>query len=307
VRRDTRTSADVAPATAGFCDIGNMEAGGNDERAVASASAVAAEHGLVFEQAAVVHSGSNVLVHLRPAPVVARVMTGTVVLHDNPERWLSREVSVLKFLAASGLAVRPSPLIDPGPYQRDGLWLTFCEWLGDHKRADLDRGADTLGRALRDLHDALSGFPGELGDLLDVQRDIERLHGELRTTEALSRRAIDSLRDRLLVLTDTVFAAPLPVQAVHGDVSLTNLLFTNDRLVWNDFEDVFRGPLEWDVASFVGALRARGADASFVKRVLAAYGWADERELEPFIEAQAVYGEIWHLYVAQRGAERPRR
>ncbi len=39
---------------------------------------------LSAEQAAVVYSGSNVLVRLNPAPAVARVMTGTVALHEDP-------------------------------------------------------------------------------------------------------------------------------------------------------------------------------------------------------------------------------
>jgi hypothetical protein len=278
-----------------------MEAGRNEQQAIAAACAIASDRGVLFEQAAVVHAGSNMLVHLRPAPLVARVMTGTAVLHDDPQRWLTREVSVLSFLAPSGLAVRPSSLIAPGPYHRGGLWLTFWEWIGDHSRADLDRGADALGGALRDLHDAMSGFAGELGDLLDVQRDIERLHQQLRPTRALSSGAIDSLRDRLLALTAPVFAAPLPTQAIHGDISLSNLLVTNGRLVWNDFEDTFRGPVEWDRASQVVSLRARGADSKFVARALDAYGWGDERDLAPFIEAHAVYGEIWQLYDAQPG------
>jgi hypothetical protein len=277
-----------------------MEAGHREARAVAAACAIAADHGVVFEQAAVVHSGSNVLVHLRPAPVVARVMTGTAVLHDDLQRWLNREVSVLQFLEPSGLAVRPSSLIAPGPYHRDGLWLTFWEWLGDHKRAELTAGAETLGRALRDLHEAMWDFSGELGGPLDVQRDIERVQRELEPTEALTPPVIDSLSHRLLALTAQVFEAPLPAQALHGDVSLSNLLIANGRLVWNDFEDAFRGPTHWDVASFVVSLRDRGADSAFVARSLDTYGWADERELAPFIEAQHVYDEIWQLYVAQR-------
>jgi hypothetical protein len=89
-----------------------------DQRAVAAAVAVAAGYGLNSDQAVVIYSGSNVLVHLRPASVVARVMTGTVVLHDDPARWLRREISVLEFLAPSGLAVAPSPLIAPGPHHQ---------------------------------------------------------------------------------------------------------------------------------------------------------------------------------------------
>jgi hypothetical protein len=277
-----------------------METGRNEARAVATACAVATDQGVRCEQAAVVHSGSNVLVHLRPAPVVARVMTGTAVLHDDPQRWLDREVSVLNFLAPSGMAVRPSSLIDPGPYHQSGLWLTFWEWMGDHARAELDHGPARLGRALRDLHDAMSEFTGELGGLLDVQHDIERLHRQLRPTGAPSRRTIDCLRNRLLALSTPVFAAPRPTQALHGDVSLSNLLSTNERLVWNDFEDTFRGPVHWDVAGFVISLRDRGADPTFVARALDAYGWPDEGDLAPFIEAHTVYGEIWQLYDAQR-------
>jgi hypothetical protein len=79
-------------------------------RALAAAGVVASACGLKFDEPAVVHSQSNVLVHLRPAPVVARVMTGTVALHDDPQKWLEREISVLEFLAPSGLAVSPEPV-----------------------------------------------------------------------------------------------------------------------------------------------------------------------------------------------------
>src|SRR3954454_12652615 len=50
-------------------------------RAVAAARAVALAHSVACEDAVVVAAGSNVLVHLKPAPVIARVMTGTAMLH----------------------------------------------------------------------------------------------------------------------------------------------------------------------------------------------------------------------------------
>ena len=52
------------------------------------------DHGLPCGDAEVVYSGSNVLIHLLPSPVVARVMCGTVALHDDPRLWLRREVAV---------------------------------------------------------------------------------------------------------------------------------------------------------------------------------------------------------------------
>jgi hypothetical protein len=74
-----------------------------ERRAVGAASAVAAAYGIASDQAVVIHSASNVLVHLRPAPVIARVMPGTVALHDDPAKWLTREISVLEFPRLSRL------------------------------------------------------------------------------------------------------------------------------------------------------------------------------------------------------------
>ena len=271
-----------------------------DQRAVTAAGAVAAAHGLAHDQGVVISSGSNVLVHLRPAPVVARVMAGTVVLHDDPARWLAREISVLQFLAPSGLAVAPSPLIAPGPYRCDGLWMTFTEWIADVDGATGLDDAHRLGEALRDLHDELRPFEGELGGLGEVREDIERLHGKLRPLDAREADLIGAFRARLDALREAVFESTLPTQALHGDVSLGNLLRASRRRVWNDFEDTFRGPVHWDLASFVGSLRIGGASSGFVGEMLDAYGWGDPRELAPFIAVQDVYDEIWQMYDRQR-------
>lgn len=272
----------------------------SDRQALAAACAVAAELGLPCERAAVISSGSNVLVHLRPAPVVARVMTGTVVLHEDPRRWLEHEVAVLRFLAPSGLAVAPSPLVDPGPYRSDGLWMTLCEWVEDLGATDLEGGAERLGGALRELHDELSGFAGELPDLVDLRDDVLRLHRQLRPTADLSAERIEALRARVHELDETVFGASWPVQALHGDASLSNLFSRAGRLVWNDFEDTFRGPVHWDLAGYLMSLEFRGADPAFVAAALDAYGGIEAAELAPFTAVHEVYGEIWGAYDAQR-------
>jgi hypothetical protein len=270
-----------------------------ERRAVAAAGAVAATYGLARDEAVVLYSGSNVLVHLRPAPVVARVMTGTVALHDDPRRWLEREISVLEFLAPSGLAVAPSPLIAPGPYHCDGLWMTFTKWIPDlGPPIDLD-DPRRLGLALRDLHDELRPFDGDLGDMRALREDIERLCGQLQPADARGAGTISSLKARLHALRE-VFEAPLPAQALHGDVSLSNLLATPHRLVWNDFEDTFRGPVHWDVASYVSSLRTRGASSRFVRAMLDAYRWGNEQDLAPFFAVHRVYDETWRMYDRQR-------
>ncbi len=274
-------------------------------RAVAAAGAVAAAHGLAHDRAVVISAGSNVLVHLRPAPVVARVMTGTVVLHDDPRRWLGREVSVLEFLAPSRLAVAPSALIAPGPHHHDGLWMTFTEWIADVESGPGLDDADRLGAMLRELHDALRPFAGDLGGPRDLRDDIERLYGRLRPVDAREAAALRPLRARLDMVRDVVFESSRPTQALHGDASLSNLLHTPSRRVWNDFEDTFRGPVQWDLAGWAMSLRSRGAGSQAVARMLDAYGCDDERELVPFYEAHAVYDEIWRRYDRQRRRSGP--
>jgi hypothetical protein len=277
-----------------------------EKRAVAAAGTVASACGLEVDEAAVIHSQSNVLVHLRPAPVVARVMTGTVALHDDPRKWLEREISVLEFLAPSGLAVSPTRLIAPGPHCHDGLWMTFTEWIPEAEPAPVGQltthliDARGLGRMLGDLHDELRPFGGELGGLRELHQNIERLLDRLRPADAQEREAISSLREQLVMLRGAVFESSLPAQALHGDVSLRNLLRAPRRLVWNDFEDTFRGPVRWDVASYLSSFRMHGASEHSVREMLEGYGWDDELELAPFLAAQDVYDEIWRMYDRQR-------
>jgi len=277
-----------------------------ERRAIAAASAIAAAYGIAPDDAVVIYSASNVLVHLRPAPVVARVMAGTVALHDDPKKWLEREISVLEFLAPSGLAVAPSRLVAPGPHCRDGLWMTFTEWVPEvelaperHSGVHVD-DARELGRMLRHLHDHLRPFDDELGGLRELREDIERLLSQIRPTNAQRRDAVVSLGERLNMLKTIVFESGLPTQALHGDVSLRNLLRTPRGLLWNDFEDTFRGPVHWDLASAVGSLHRHGADARCVREMLGTYGRGDERELAPFLAAQDIYDEIWRMYDRQR-------
>jgi len=178
--------------------------------------------------------------------------------------------------------------------------MTFSEWIPDVQPAIHLDDPRRLGRAMRDLHDELRPFEGDLGTLSDLRKDIHRLHGHLRPADAQQADAISSLRVRLDALEEVVFESTLPTQALHGDVSLSNLLRTPERLVWNDFEDTFRGPVHWDLASCVSSVRIRGASSSFVGEMLDAYRWDDEQELASFIAAQDVYDEIWQMYDRQR-------
>ena len=271
--------------------------------ALAAAQAVAREHGVACEEAVRIAAGSNVLVHLKPAPVVARVMTGTAVLHDDVERWLAREVAVGAFLAErSDVAVAPSDILPPGPHEQDGLWMTMWRFVAHDGQAPPPEPRE-LGRSLRELHAALADFPGDLAPLSEIGDWLGRLLAELRASPSLTQRDLDWLRFKLDVLTPSVFESSLPAQALHGDASVGNLLRTESGLVWNDLEDVCVGPVAWDICGLVTSARARGRSATFTEELLAAYGDPGVEDLEAFLEAHALYEVVWQAY---EGRRRPR-
>lgn len=272
-------------------------------RAVAAARAVALANSVVCDDAVVVAAGSNVLVHLKPAPVIARVMTGTAELHADVESWLAREVAVGAFLGERGLAVPPSDVLEPGPHEYQGVWMTF--WRFVEHDASRPPSARELGGSLRELHAALADFPGELGQLSEVRDWLDRLAAELRPSPGLSPQERDLLRFHLQELTPKVFASPLPAQAIHGDASTGNVFRTDARLIWNDLEDVCVGPAHWDVAGLVIELRAGKGSEAFVADFLRAYGGVEIEELDDFIAAHALYATIWQAFDAQRRARTP--
>lgn len=277
--------------------------GAGEAAALAAAQAVAREHGVDCDQAVRIAAGSNVLVHLKPSPVVARVMTGTAQLHDDVEEWLAREVAVGAFVAErTDLVVPPTDLLPPGPHERDGLWMTFWRFVA-HDAHAAPPDPREAGSSLRALHAALAGFPGELPPLREIRDWLARLLAELRPSPPLTTRDVDWLRRQLDALTPAVFASSLPAQPLHGDVSLSNLLRTDRGLVWNDLEDVCAGPVAWDVAGLVASARARGHGATFTDALLAAYGDAGLEDLETFLDAHALYDVIWQAFEARR---RPR-
>jgi hypothetical protein len=271
--------------------------------ALAAAQAVARAHGVACDEAVRIAAGSNVVVHLKPAPVVARVMTGTAVLHDDPERWLAREVAVAAFLAErTDLVVAPSDVLPPGPHEHDGLWMTLWKFV-PHDAQPPPPEPRELGRSLRALHAALADFRGDLAPLSEIRDWLERLLADLRPSPPLTQRDIDSLRFDLDALTPEVFKSPLSAQALHGDASMGNLLRTDSGLVWIDLEDVCAGPVAWDIAALVASARARGHSADFIDELLAAYGEPGADDLATFLEAHALYDIVWQAFEARR---RPR-
>ena len=259
-------------------------------RAVTAAVAVATEQGLQVTEAIPVGTGSNVIVHLRPSPIVARVMSGTVVLHPDPHAWLTRELAVGAFLAERTTAiVAPTKEIDPGPYLHSNLWLSFWEHVEVRTVA---HEAAEVGRALRELHDALAEYPGPLPPRSDLLGEIDWILNALSGEDDQAELCAE--RDRVA---EVVLERSAAAQPIHGDASFSNLLATSSGPRWNDFEDVCIGTVEWDVAGVLSDARSARGDA-FAADVLAAYGReCDPAALGRIDQVHALYGHLWRRYV----------
>ena len=238
-------------------------------RAVAAAAGVAREHGLRVEDPVVLHDVFSVRVHLRPAPVVARVPTWISRLRPAAGN-VARELEVASFLVDSGAPViAPSPELPAGPHHRDGFPISFWTFTP----ADPDRPPATAADCaalLPDLHAALRGYPGPLPALGAVAMDLPGWLARLDALDPPIDTLIDPLIDaadhaRLLAAADRLrpLLDPDPGdQPLHGDAHAGNLVATRRGLVWNDFEEVCRGPAEWDWATIgdPAAVRDRGPD-----------------------------------------------
>ena len=276
-----------------------MLPGAVTETALRAAQRLATTHGLSATKAVVLHAGSNVVVHLAPAPVVVRVMTGTAALHADPAVWLEREVSVCAHLARLGAAVvAPSAGIPPGPHYVGDLWMTCWEHVAVD-RAAAEPPPGELGRALRDLHAALAQVPVDLEPLAAVRDELGGLIDRLDDPRA------DGWRAQLAAVPAAALEAGDAAQPVHGDASLSNLLATTGgRLLWADFEDVRRGPVEADVPGLIDAARNRGLGDGYETALLAAYGTVDAEILGAQLRLHALYGAVWRAQPT-RSALRP--
>jgi hypothetical protein len=268
-----------------------------DADALRAACEVARELGLRVGEPRRLPGRSNLLVRLWPAPVVARVATGTAKLRSG-DAWFAREVALASHLARAGApVVPPSDEILPGPHTRDGWILSFWRFV-DELPTPVDPVA--AGRALRECHESARDFPGSLperaplveGDAI-LARVIER-----RAARPAELAVLERARERVAAS----FALGLPVGALHGDAVYANALAAKGGPLWNDWEDCFRGPLAWDLASLVSRARALGDDRERSAALLAGHGAAIEPELlDRFVEARIWWTTLWGLELLLAG------
>jgi Phosphotransferase enzyme family len=266
-----------------------------------AAVSLARSHGLAVEDPVVLRDLSNLLVDLRPSPVVARVSTTTAAARDGGRDWLVREVEVARFLVSRGApVVPPAEVPPPGPHVHAGWAITFWRHV-DHDPAR-PLSADEVGEALGTLHQALAPYPGDLPSLADVLDEAAGLIG--RISEGLRAGEPERLRGALTRVRGELTATSLEERPLHGDAHAGNLLRTRSGALWTDLEDTCRGPVEWDLACLVANARVLGLDPAPGAAALAAYGRDPaDPALDAFVEARALQVAVWTAFMAERHPE----
>ncbi len=255
-------------------------------RALSAIMEAARERGLPRSRPRILRDVTNVLVHLEPAPVVARVPITLARLR--PATWFETEIRLARWLADAGAPVAPpTAAVDPGPAEHDGLLVTFWDYV-DH---DPDRvEPEFVGRSLRELHEALAGWQETL-PAFDRLDEIRVLLESLRPSPVASEDDLARLRAALGRL-----PAPPPAdwRPIHGDSHLNNVLWSPEGPLWTDLENACLGPIEYDLACMLWR------DAPGTGQAVAAYGPYDgplAERLEPFL---ALFLAAWTIAVVER-------
>ncbi|MGW0160557.1 phosphotransferase [Mycobacterium sp. NPDC003323] len=227
--------------------------------------------GLDVERATVLHDVFSVVVHLEPAPVVARVPV--VLPHSyTPELQAARqqrELDVVAWLDTQGVpVVPPSPLVPRNPVRRDGFAMTFWE-LAD-VAADHQPYAGVAIAKSAELHAGLAAYPGPLPFLVPFNEAAPGMFDALEPSQLLNADDIDRARAEYAalraVLADraafTAKHAGVGVQPVQGDGPSHNVIRTTSGIKFSDFEDICCGPVEWDLAMLGPEATAEYDDAA---------------------------------------------
>ena len=250
-------------------------------RAVAAAVSVATARGVSVDDPQVIADAYSVRIHLKPAPIVARVSTITSLLRSPIESWLLRELSVAEFLASKGAnVVPPSDILPPGPHYYDGLFMTF--WRYFQPVSDALPESAIVGRMLAELHVVLRDYAGDLPllapPLNDIPRGLERIE---RAGDILPKSDLTLLQETYDRLLPQLNNSASLLQPLHGDANASNLIPTVDGLLWNDFEDTCKGSVAWDLINLDDEGRAAYPDAP------------DSATLEPYIKMRQLHGIVW--------------
>jgi Ser/Thr protein kinase RdoA (MazF antagonist) len=217
------------------------------ERAIKAATNIAADYGIKSDAPAVLKNSNNTIIHLAPAPVVAKVSTATHRKQGFSK--LKHELNIALHLADSGVPiVRPTAEMPPAVYRHEDVEVTFWQYCPGDVREEIDD--PELLAALKKFHDALSGYRGALGWFTEDYEecrsllDGDRLSPELSTTD---RQFLLLAYECLSASLQTFDYECVPA---HSEIHGGNVMWLGTKPLLIDFENCCIAPREIDFLSF---------------------------------------------------------
>jgi hypothetical protein len=210
-------------------------------RAVEAGSSIASALGFRVADAVVVHNSNRAVVRLTPCDVLARVRP---LLHQTAD---DLEVEIARRLAETGSPVAElAPRVDPRVYTHDGFAVTLWKYYEPVGSSDIAPAeyAQALGR----LHAGLAQLEVRAPHFTAQVTEAQRLIADREQTPELLDPDRELLADTLRRLGIGISGLGADEQVLHGEPHIGNLLRTREGLLFVDFEDCCRGPVEFDIA-----------------------------------------------------------
>lgn len=238
------------PTPGGFARANRMENFAARERrgrAIKAAARIAASYHVKSDAPVLLKDSNNTIVHLAPAPVVAKVAAPST--REQNVSNLRHELNVALHLKGSGAPiVPPSDDIPPAVYRFEELEVTFWRHCPGEVREEIDRRE--LVAAIRQFHAAFAGYPGTLQpftaeyEMCYALLNRDRLSPELPAAE---RQFLRRVYEHLIASLHAFDYEHVPV---HTEVHGGNVIWTERGPLLIDFESCCRGPRELDFLPF---------------------------------------------------------
>lgn len=213
-------------------------------RAVRAATVVARSHGLDASHPTVLADANNTIVHLRPAPIVAKVATTWI---RDGSAVLGHELALAVHVTRRAGPMPPPAVEVPVEVHRwDGLAMTFWRYIECSKEGP---PASVTAGSLRRLHAALDGYSGSLPSYREELADLATQLEDPAATPTMPRGDRAFLRTTFRSLLSRLPRSESPVRVLHGDPHEGNRLSVDGAVLWVDLEAACLGPVEWDLSA----------------------------------------------------------
>lgn len=223
-------------------------------RAVTAAMSVAAALDLAADDAVVLNNSNRLVVRLLPCDIVARV---------SPVGWFSaaREVQLARRVAeeTDGPIAGLDPRAEPRIVVRDGFEITL--WTYYETVQSRQPPPEDYARALERLHGALRRVDMSVPHFTDRLAETQRWLTDGDATPDLTDEDRELLLDRLETPRRLLTESCAVEQLLHGEPHRSNVLTTKNGLLFIDFENCARGPIEFDLAWVPHEVSERYRDA----------------------------------------------